>query len=32
MARVVPLVGIAEMADRVRANDWRPNLEIVLER
>jgi hypothetical protein len=29
-ARTVPLAGIAEMADRVRANDWSPNLDTVL--
>jgi len=29
-ARTVPLAGIAEMADRVRADDWSPNLDRVL--
>jgi hypothetical protein len=28
--RTVPLAGIAEMADRVRANNWSPNLDHVL--
>lgn len=31
-ARTVPLAGIAEMADRVQADDWSPNLETILER
>ena len=30
-ARTVPLAAIAEMADRVRANDWSPNLDAVLD-
>jgi len=29
-ARTVPLAGIAEMVDRVRASDWSPNLSSVL--
>jgi hypothetical protein len=29
-ARTVPLAGIAEMADRVRADNWAPNLAAVL--
>jgi len=28
--RTIPLAGIAEMADRVRAGDWSPNLATVL--
>jgi len=31
-ARTVPLAGIAEMADRVRADDWSPNLDDALFR
>ena len=31
-ARTVPLAGIAEMADRVRADEWSPNLADVLPR
>ena len=26
----VPLAGIAEMADRVQAGNWEPNLDLVL--
>jgi hypothetical protein len=29
-ARTVPLAAIAEMADRVRADDWSTNLDAVL--
>ena len=29
-ARTVPLAGIAEMADRVRADNWAANLAAVL--
>jgi len=29
-ARTVPLAGVAEMADRVQANNWLPNLDEVL--
>jgi hypothetical protein len=29
-ARTVPLAGVAEMADRVRADNWEPNLDAVL--
>lgn len=29
-ARTVPLAGVAEMADRVRADSWAPNLDTVL--
>lgn len=28
--RTVPLAGIAEMADRVQADNWKPNLDVVL--
>jgi len=30
-AQTVPLAGIAEMADRVRADDWSPNLTAILQ-
>jgi len=30
-ARTIPLAGVAEMADRVRANNWKPNLPSVIE-
>ncbi len=29
-ARTIPLAGVAEMADRVQADNWQPNLEAVL--
>jgi hypothetical protein len=29
-ARTIPLAGIAEMADRVQASIWRPNLDAVV--
>jgi len=29
-AKTIPLVGVAEMADRVWANNWQPNLDAVL--
>ncbi len=30
-ARTIPLAGVAEMADRVQADDWTPNLDTVLD-
>ncbi|MDY6911338.1 MAG: hypothetical protein SVM79_03140 [Chloroflexota bacterium] len=29
-ARTIPLAGVAEMADRVQANNWSPNLDAVI--
>jgi hypothetical protein len=28
--RTVPLAAVAEMADRVQADNWQPNLDVVL--
>ena len=30
-ARTIPLAGVAEMADRVQAEDWTPDLQNVLD-